>query len=265
VWHDGRWFYSVVDVVGVLSEAPVPRMYWADMKRTVRAEGFVELLERTQQLRMPAADGKLRLTDAADEETLLRIIQSIPSPKAEPFKQWLARVGAERLEEMRDPSLAANRLQRLYRQQGYPEDWIKLWMQSILDRDELTGEWRERGAQEGREFAVLTDTIHVGTFDIKAADHKKIKGIKPRQDLRDNMTRLELALINLAEVASTELHREHDSKRFNELQRDAKDAGRIGGNARRDVEATLGRPVVSSENHETLTAERQLKLFLDPE
>jgi hypothetical protein len=138
-------------------------------------------------------------------------------------------VGAERLEEMRAPSLAADRLQQLYRQQGYPEDWIKLRMQTILDRDELTGEWRERGAQEGREFAVLTDTVHVGIFDIKTADHKKIKSIKPRQDLRDNMTRLELALINLAEVASTELHRERDSKGFNELQRDAKEqAGSVG-------------------------------------
>ena len=211
VWHDDRWFYSVIDVVGVLSEAPIPRLYWADMKRTVQAEGFVQLLEKIQQLRMPAADGKLRLTDAADEETLLRIIQSIPSPRAEPFKQWLARVGRERLDEMRDPRLAADRLQRLYRQQGYPEDWIDLRMQTILDRDELTGEWRERGAKEGREFAILTDTIHSGTFDIKTTDHKKLKSIKPRQDLRDNMTRLELALINLAEVASTELHRKRDS------------------------------------------------------
>ncbi len=226
---------------------------------------LLETLQNLQQLRMPAPDGKLRLTDAADEETLLRIIQSIPSPKAEPFKQWLARVGAERLEEMRDPSLAADRLQRLYRQQGYPEDWIKLRMQTILDRDELTGEWRERDAQEGREFAVLTDTIHSGTFDVKTADHKKIKSIKPRQDLRDNMTRLELALINLAEVTSTELHRERDSQGFYELQRDTRDAGRIGGNACRDVEATLGRPVVSSENRETLTAERQPKLFPDSE
>jgi hypothetical protein len=164
VWHEERWFYSIVDVVGVLAEAPNPRKYWFDMKRTVHTEGFVELSEKIRQLRMPAPDGKLRLTDAADEETLLRIIQSIPSPKAEPFKQWLARVGAERLEEMRDPALAADRLQWLYRQQGYPEDWIKLRMQTILDRDELTGEWRERGAQEGREFAVLTDTIHSGTF-----------------------------------------------------------------------------------------------------
>jgi DNA-damage-inducible protein D len=258
VWHDDRWFYSVVDVIALLVDAPVPRNYWADMKRQVQSEGFVELLVKIQQLRMPAADGKLRLTDAADEETLLRIIQSIPSPKAEPIKQWLARVGAERLEEMRDPALAADRLQRLYRQQGYPEDWIELRMQTILDRDELTGEWRERGAKEGREFAILTDTIHEGAFDIKTADHKKLKSIKPRQDLRDNMTRLELALINLAEVASTELHRTRDSQGLSELQRDAKEAGRIGGNARRDVEETLGRPVVSSENRTTLT-DRQPK------
>jgi DNA-damage-inducible protein D len=260
VWHDDRWFFSVLDVIAVITETNQPRRYWPELKTQLRSEGADELLGKIEQLRMPAKDGKLRLTDAADEETLLRIIQSIPSPKAEPIKQWLARVGRERLDEMRDPALAADRLQQLYRQQGYPEDWIDLRMQTILDRDELTGEWRERGAKEGCEFAILTDTIHSGAFDIKTADHKKLKSIKPRHDLRDNMTRLELALINLAEVAATDFHRTRDSQGFGELQRDAKEAGEVGGAARRDIEARRGGPVVSSENRQTLT-DRQPRLF----
>lgn len=263
VWHDGRWFYSVIDVVGVLSESSEPRRYWSDLKRKMtRDEGYGELYAKIVQLRMPAPDGKLRLTDAADEETLLRIIQSIPSPKAEPFKQWLALVGRERLEEMRDPALAADRLQQVYRQQGYSEAWIEQRMRTILTRDELTDEWHARGAQEGREFAVLTDTIHEGTFDLKTADHKHFKQVGARHNLRDSMTELELALINLAEVAATTFHRERDSQGFGELHRDATDAGKAGGGARAAVEAQLGRPVVSRENHKTLTS-RQPQLFLD--
>jgi hypothetical protein len=257
VWHDERWFYSVVDVVGVLSESSEPRRYWSDLKRKVaRDEGYSQLYARIVQLRMPSPDGKLRLTDAADEETLLRLIQSIPSPKAEPIKQWLARVGCERLEEMRDPELAADHLQQLYRQQGYSEAWIEQRMRTILTRDELTDEWRERGAHEGKEFAVLTDTIHHGTFDLKTSEHKKLKQIDGRRNLRDSMTELELALINLAEVAATTFHRERDSQGFTDLRRDANEAGEAGGEARAAVEARLGRPVVSRENHKTLTAQR---------
>lgn len=260
VWHDGRWFYSVVDVVGALSEAPVPRMYWADMKRRVQAEGFHEVLAKCQQLRMPAPDGKLRLTDATDEETLLRLIQSIPSPRAEPFKQWLARVGRERLEELRDPQLAADRLQQMYRQQGYSAAWIEQRMRTILTRDELTDEWRGRGAHEGREFAVLTDAIHEGTFDLKTSEHKRHKQVDARHNLRDSMTELELALINLAEVTATTFHRERDSQGFADLRQDANDAGEAGGEARAAVETRLGRPVVSRENHKTLT-DRRPRLF----
>ncbi len=260
VWHDDRWFFSVLDVIAAITESVNVRSYWPKLKESLRDEGASELLTKIQQLRMPAKDGKLRLTDAADEEALLRIIQSAPSPKAEPIKQWLARVGTERLEEMRDPRLAVDRLQRLYRQQGYPEDWIELRMQTILDRDELTDEWKGRGAQEGREFAILTDTIHSGTFGVSTGEHKVVKVLKPRHDLRDNMTRLELALINLAEVAATDLHRTRDSQGFGELRRDTREAGEVGGAARRDIEARRGAPVVSSDNRETLT-DRQPKLF----
>jgi hypothetical protein len=254
VWHDDRWFYSVIDVVRLLTEADQPRSYWSQVKAKMNAQGANETLQNLQQLRMPAPDGKLRLTDAADEETLLRIIQSVPSPKAEPFKQWLARVGRERLEEMRDPSLAADRLQQMYRQQGYSEAWIEQRMRTILTRDELTDEWRTRGAAEGREFAVLTDTIHEGTFDLKTADHKTLKQVGSRHNLRDSMTELELALINLAEVTATTFHRERDSQGFGELRRDATDAGKAGGGARTAVEEQLGRPVVSRENFKTLTS-----------
>jgi hypothetical protein len=260
VWHDGRWFFSVIDVISAVTESNTPRRYWAELKSRLTTEGADELFAKIEQLRMPAKDGKLRLTDAADEETLLRIVQSVPSPKVEPIKRWLARVGTERLEEMRDPRLAVDRLQQLYRQQGYPDDWIELRMQTILDRDELTEEWKERGAKEGREFAVLTDTIHTGTFSVSTGDHKAIKAIKPRQDLRDNMTRLELALINLAEVAATDLHRTRDSQGFGELRRDAREAGEVGGAARKDIEARRGMPVVSGENRVTLT-DQQPRLF----
>jgi len=260
VWHNDRWFFSVLDVVAVITETNQPRRYWPELKAQLRSEGADEPLGKIEQLRMPAKDGKLRLTDAADEEALLRIIQSVPSPKAEPIKQWLARVGTERLEEMRDPRLAVDRLQRLYRQQGYPEDWIELRMQTILDRDELTDEWKGRGATEGREFAILTDTIHSGTFVVSTSGHKAIKALKPRHDLRDNMTRLELALINLAEVTATDFHRTRDSQGFGELRRDAGEAGEVGGAARKDIEARRGIPVVSSENRATLT-DRQPKLF----
>jgi hypothetical protein len=185
VWHEGRWFFSVIDVVGLLTDAPTPRMYWADMKRTVPAEGFRELLEIIQQLKMTAADGKQRVTDAADTETLLRLIQSIPSPKAEPFKQWLARVGTERLREMEDPALAADRMRKEYQRLGYSDAWIIERLKNVVIRNELTEEWRERGAHEGREFALLTDTLSRGTFDLTTAEHRTVKHLSSRQNLRE--------------------------------------------------------------------------------
>src|SRR5262249_17535132 len=167
-----------------------PRMYWADMKRTIQDEGFRELLEKIQQLKMLAADGKQRLTDAADTETLLRIIQSVPSPKAEPFKQWLARVGTERLQEMEDPALAADRMRKEYQRLGFSDAWITERLKNVVIRNELTEEWRERGAQEGREFALLTDTLSRGTFDLTTAEHRTVKHPSSRQNLRDSMTPL---------------------------------------------------------------------------
>lgn len=201
---------------------------------------------------MVAADGKQRLTDAADAETLLRIVQSVPSPKAEPLKQWLARVGTERLREMESPELAADRLRQEYRRLGYDDEWIGQRLLNIVTRDELTEEWQQRGAEEGRQFAVLTDTLHRGTFDVSVRDHQAIKHIGRTQNLRDSMTRVELALSTLAEATAAELHQTRDSQGYEALRGDAQEAGEVGGAARCDIEARTGHPVVSGQNYKTL-------------
>ncbi len=254
VWHEGRWWFSIIDVIGLLTDSSQPRRYWTDLKRRVTDEGFREVYAKCVQLKMAAPDGKQRLTDAADTETMLRIIQSIPSPKAEPFKQWLARVGSERLEEIEAPERAADRMRRLYRQRGYAEDWIRARLQSVITREELTEEWRERGAKEGREFAILTDLLHRGAFDLTTEEHKTLKDLRKRDNLRDSMTPLELALTILTETTATALHQTHDAHGLGELAADAHEAGEVGGAARRDVESRIGHPVVTSENYRSLTA-----------
>ncbi|HEX6800031.1 MAG TPA: Bro-N domain-containing protein [Ktedonobacterales bacterium] len=255
VWHEGRWWFSVIDVIALLTDSPRSRKYWNDLKtRLEQDEGFVELSAKIGQLKMRAADGKQRQTDAGDTETLLRIIQSIPSPKAEPFKQWLAHVGAQRLEELENPSVAADSLRLKYRRAGYTDEWIEVRLQNIMTRDDVTAEWHERGADDTREFAILTDILHRGTFDVTTAEHREIKGIKGRANLRDNMTRLELALSTLAEATATELHQTRDTQGFLELQRDAGEAGEVAGAARQDIEARTGQRVVSSQNAKQLTA-----------
>jgi hypothetical protein len=257
VFHDGRWFFSVIDVVGLLTGSPRPRKYWSDLKINLISEGYVEVSAKIGQLKMEAPDGKQRLTDAADAETLFRIIQSIPSPKAEPFKQWLARVGRERLDEIEHPELAADRLRQQYRALGYSDEWIDRRLQGIVIRDELTNEWHGRGAQEGREFAALTDTLQRGTFDLSTSEHRQVKHIGQRQNLRDSMTTMELLLTALSEETARELHQARDSQGYGELHRDAGEAGEVGGAARRDIEARTGRPVVSGENFKTLRQGRQ--------
>lgn len=260
-WHEGRWFFSVVDVIGVLTDSASPGAYWRKLKqRLLEDEGARETVTNCHELKMRAADGKHRLTDAADTETLLRIAQSVPSPKAEPLKQWLARVGAERLNALDDPELTADQMRKDYRRLGYSDTWINERLKNVVARNELTDEWRERGAEEGREFALLTDTLSKGTFDITTGEHRKVKQISPRQNLRDSMTPLELALTSLAEVTATEMHQHRDSQGFGELQRDAHEAGEVGGAAREDIEARLGKPVVSPTNYKQLRQERQREL-----
>lgn len=262
VSYQGELWYSVVDVIGLLTDAPKPRMYWADMKRTIQGEGFRELLENIQQLRMVATDGKMRVTDAANEQTLLRIIQSIPSPRAEPFKQWLAQVGHAYLEENRQRLSAdeADRRRQEYEALGYSDKWINARLQGIVIRDELTDEWRERGVQDGIEVAILTDTLSDGTFDITTGRHRKVKNIGPRHKPRDSYTRMETLLMGIAEETSIGLHQAHDSQGFDELQSDAREAGEVAGNTRREYEARTGRKVVSSENYKTLRQARQREL-----
>ncbi|MDE3230385.1 MAG: Bro-N domain-containing protein [Chloroflexota bacterium] len=255
VMHEGRWFFSVIDVVGLLTESARPRAYWDAMKRRLADdEGFREVSTNCRQLKMTATDGKQRLTDCADTETLLRIIQSIPSPRAEPFKQWLARVGTERLAEIESPERMTDHLRQQYRRAGYSTEWINARLRNVMARDELTDEWRERGAKEGRDYARLTDIEHKGWSDLTTAEHKALKHLPKRANLRDNETSIELALETLTEVTATALHQAHDSQGMPALTADAHEAGDVGGAARRDVEARLGRPVVSGENARSLTA-----------
>lgn len=260
VWHEERWYFSVIDVVGLLTESTYSNRYWSDMKQRILDEGFREVYAKCVKLKMEAPDGKQRLTDAADAETLFRIIQSIPSPKAEPFKQWLAKVARERLDELENPELAADRMRQQYRALGYTDEWIDRRLQGIVVRDELTHEWHERGAKEGKEFAALTDTLQRGTFDISASEHRSIKHIGQRQNLRDSMTKMELLLTALTEETAKELHQTRDSQRYGELHRDAGEAGEVGGATRRDIEARTGRPVVSGENYKSLRQGRQREL-----
>jgi DNA-damage-inducible protein D len=229
IWHDGRWFYCLDQVLEWLTDDP---LIWQKLERRLRRQGAEATVDAVVHLEALVSKGVLKDEKWADTETLLRIIQSIPSPKAEPFKQWLARLGVERLEEMENPTLAADRMRRLYRQRGYSDEWIDQRMQGIVVRDELTTEWRERGAEEGREFAILTDILHRGAFDVSTDEHKGIKQLKKRENLRDNMSTLELALTMLSEATSTALHHARDSQGFTPLQHDARDAGEIAGAAR---------------------------------
>jgi hypothetical protein len=259
--HGDRWFYSVIDVIGFLTDSAQPRRYWTDMKRRIADdEGFVEVYANCVQLKLRSADGKMRETDCADTETLLRIVQSVPSPKAEPFKQWLARVGTERLAEMDDPARAVERMRKEYQRLGYADAWIEERLKNIAIRNALTDEWRERGADERRDFAQLTDTLSRGTFDLTTGEHRQVKHLGARANLRDSMTPLELVLTSLAEVTATELHQERDSQGYGDLHRDAHEAGEVGGAARLDIEARLKRPVVSPENATQLRQERQREL-----
>jgi DNA-damage-inducible protein D len=259
--HDGRLFFSVIDVVGALTGSAKPRRYWTDMKRRLAEdEGFTEVYALCVQLKLRSSDGKSYLTDCADIETLLRIIQSVPSPRAEPLKQWLARVGSERIAEVQNPALGADQMRRLYRQQGYSDDWIQRRLENIVVRNDVTAEWAERGAEEGREFALLTDVLNKGTFELTTGEHKAVKGLKPRHNLRDSMTPLELVLTSLAETTAATFHQQRDSQGFMDLQRDAHQAGGIAGDTRERIEAATGQPVVSPENYKTLQQGRQRDL-----
>ena len=248
VFKDGEWFFSVVDIVAALTDSDAPRKYWAAMKRREEAGSGVQLSTFCRQLKLLSADGKAYMTDCVNVEAAFRIIQSIPSPKAEPFKRWLAEVGYERVQEIENPELAQQRMRRIYQEKGYPSDWIERRVRGIAVRDELTDEWQTRGIENQRDFAILTAEISKATFGLTPSDYKKLKGLK-RENLRDHMTDLELIFSMLGEAATTEITRTKDAQGFPESKAAANEGGTVAGNARRELEKKSGRKVVSRENY----------------
>jgi hypothetical protein len=244
----GEWWFSVVDIVEVLTDSNIPRRYWSDLKIKLKKEGFVEVYEKIVQLKLEAPDGKLRETDCATTETIFRIIQTISSPKAEPLKRWLAKVGYERIQEIEDPELATKRTRMLYKLKGYSDDWIEKRMRGIAIREELTDEWQKRGAQEKKDYEILTAEISKATFGVTPSDYKKLKGLK-RENLRDHMDDFELIFNMLGERSTTEIHRNENSQGVKKLKKDAKVGGGIAGNARKELEKKLGRSIVTKKNY----------------
>ncbi|MDO8414535.1 MAG: Bro-N domain-containing protein [Gallionellaceae bacterium] len=252
-WHNEEWWFSIVDVVGILSETAIPKRYWSDLKRKMSQEaGSEQPYEKIVRLKLVAPDGKQRDTDCANTQTLFRIIQSIPSPKAEPFKRWLAQVGYERVKEIENPELASARARELYQAKGYPQAWIEKRLRSISIRGELTDEWKQRGVQEGKEYSILTAEIARATFGVTPDAHSHLKGldkVKTGNNLRDHMTDLELIFTMLGEAGTTEIARRKDAQGFVDNRKAAKEGGAVAGNARKALEAKSGKPVVSKENY----------------
>ncbi len=244
IYHK-EWWFSILDMIKVLTDSPQPKTYWAKMKE--RDREMSQPFPFWKQLKMTAEDGKMRETDCANTEGMFRIVQSIPSPKAEPLKRWLAKVGYERVQEIENPELATKRTKILYKLKGYPEDWIEKRMRGIAIREELTDEWQKRGAQEQKDYEILTAEISQATFGIKPNEYKKLKGLK-RENLRDHMDDFELILTMLGERTTTEIHRTKDSKGLPRLKDDARVGGEVAGTARKQIERRIGRPVVTKNN-----------------
>ena len=239
-------YFSVIDVIAILTESKNPRDYWYRLKKR-ELENGIDLSTNCRRLKMPARDGKLRETDVATRKQLLRIIQSVPSPNAEPLKQWLAQVGSERLDEITDPEIAIERAIITYREKGYSEEWITQRIRSIEIRKDLTAEWDRSGVKQGEEYAILTNEISKASFGITTGQHKKVKGLK-KENLRDNMTNAELVINMLGELATTEISKSENPDGFEESKIVAHDGGSIAGNARRELEQRTGKKVVSSNN-----------------
>lgn len=245
--YQNEWWFSVIDVIEALTDSLNSNDYWYKMKIRVKDEGNFELSTICRRLKLIASDGKMRETDCADTEGVFRIIQSIPSPKAEPFKRWLAKVGYERVQEIENPELATKRTRILYKLKGYSDSWIEKRMRGIAIREELTDEWKNRGAKEEREYEILTAEISKATFGVTPSEYKKLKGLK-RENLRDHMNDFELIFNMLGERATTEIHRAENSKGVIKLKSDARAGGSIAGGAREKLEKRLGRSVVSKNN-----------------
>ena len=237
-WHNEQWYFSIVDVIEVLTGSPRPRKYWNALKTKLIDEGYTELSQNVGQLKMQAADGKNYQTDVANSQTLLRLIMSIPSPNAEPFKQWMAQVGQERIEEIENPELGIDRVKDLYKAKGYPDEWIAMRLQSIEVRKQLTDEWKSRDVKEGTEYSILTAEIAKATFGLTPSQHKELKGLE-KQNLRDHMTTLELIFTQLGEEITKRVTIQNDAQGFNENYHAAQKGGDMAGEARRNLEKKL--------------------------
>ena len=255
--YNDEWYFSIVDVIEVLTESSNSRRYWSDLKsKLTENEGFSQLYDFIVQLKMESSDGKRYLTDTANTETIFRLIQSIPSPKAEPFKRWLAKVGYERIQEIEDPELATKRARAIYKAKGYSDSWIEKRMRGIAIREQLTDEWDKRGIKEQKEYAILTAEISEATFGVKPSEHKILKQLK-KENLRDHMTDLELIFSMLGEASTTEIATQRDAQGFDENKQAAKMGGTIAGNARKELEVKSVKKVVSSSNF--LAQEKRFK------
>ena len=253
-----RWYFSIVDVIAILTESPNPRKYWSVLKTRLKAEGS-QLATNCSQLKMKSSDGKFYKTDVADTEQLFRLIQSIPSPKAEPFRLWIAKVARERIDEIEDPEIGIDRLMETYLKKGYSKEWINQRLKSIEVRKELTDEWEERGVKKGGEYAILTDEITKAWSGLSVKEYKKHKDLK-KENLRDNMTNLELVLNMLAEATTAEISKEKKPKTFVENKKIANQGGTIAGNTRKEIEAKTGKKVVSGLSAKQLLASKTKRL-----
>jgi len=252
VWseEDEKWYFSIIDVIAILTNSTDPAAYWRKLKQRLKEEGN-ETVTNCHALKMKAIDGKMRLTDVADTEQLFRLIQSVPSPKAEPFKLWLARVARERIDEIEDPELGIDRLMETYLKKGYTKEWINQRLKSIEIRKELTDEWEERGIHQGQEFAILTDEITKAWSGFTTQEYKKFKDLK-KENLRDNMTNLELVLNMLAEATTTEISKEKKPETFEQSRKIARQGGTIAGNTRKEIEEKSGKKIVTRKNAKQL-------------
>lgn len=255
--HNNEWWFSVVDVVSVLTDSSVPRRYWSDLKSKLKIEGYSQLYEKIVQLKLTSLDGKKYETDCANTETIMRIIQSIPSPKAEPFKRWLAKVGYERVQEIDDPELAQKRARALYHAKGYPDSWIEMRMRGIEIREQLTDEWQKHGVKAGREYEILTAEISRATFGVTPSEYKKLKGLR-HHNLRDHMTMLESLFSQLGEAATTEITRAEDPQGYVKNKDVARRGGKIAGDARDKLEQETGKKVISNANYLPQTKKKGL-------
>ncbi len=247
IWQDNKWYFSVVDVIFALTDSNKPRDYWYRLKQRASEEEKIELSTICRQVKMLSIDGKRYNTDCADTEGILRIIQSIPSPKAEPFKRWLARVGSERIEEINNPEIVIDRMRVIYERKGYSKEWIAQREKGIITRSELINEWQNRGVQEDLDYAILTNEIYKSGFGFDAQKYKKEKGLSVNSNLRDSMNNIELALTNLGETTAIELHKKNNSQGMEKLKQDANAAGKVIAVAKTEIETNFKDSIVHKE------------------